>query len=169
VQGVIIGGENKWQRRAQSLVDPAAVVTPQQIALARRMAHESLAPLSACISLMLPPGVGQQADTLYTLSAGSGKAPSQEITEAQRRLLKLLEKRGPLRGQQIERSLSRMNWRPAARALERLRLLTAQPPASLKCIEDGAHRAVGPPEQALAACPTGKGRVSNAERRQICY
>ena len=173
VQGVIVGEVEQPEvaetRPLIDLVDPAAVVTPQQIALARRMAHESLAPLSACISLMLPPGVGQQADTLYTLSAGSGKAP-QEITEAQRRLLKLLEKRGPLRGQQIERSLSRMNWRPAARALERRGLLTTQPFLAQPKVHPKMERTAQlacPPEQALAALPKlGRAGSAALERRQ---
>ncbi len=52
----------------EELVDEKAVLTPTQIALAHWMAEESLSPLGACINLMVPPGLSQQADILVTLN-----------------------------------------------------------------------------------------------------
>ena len=57
------------------LLDPEPVVTQSQINLARHLSENSLTPLAACISLMLPPGLSQMADTLYRV-AGSGKQES---------------------------------------------------------------------------------------------
>src|SRR4051794_25519895 len=43
------------------------VVTPTQIALARWMSDQTLTPISACLWLMLPPGLSKRGDMLYTL------------------------------------------------------------------------------------------------------
>jgi len=96
------------------LIDPAAVLTPFQLRFAKELAEMSLSSLAACIALMLPAGLAQQADVVYKLQVTGYTG---ELSKTQRRLLKLLYKRGPLRGQQIERSMSRMNWRAAARSL----------------------------------------------------
>ena len=118
VQGVVMGFVDTPSvaktREVIDIIDPAAVLTPWQLLFARELARQTLSSLAACIGIMLPPGIAQQADVLYTpLIHGT----TGDLTEAQRRLLNLLGKRGPLRGQQIDRSLSRMNWRAAARAL----------------------------------------------------
>ena len=70
VQGVVSGFVDQpgvaKTRPVEELVDPRAVLTLQQFELARNMAQVNLAPLSACIGLMLPPGLDQRADVLYT-------------------------------------------------------------------------------------------------------
>ena len=115
VQGVVMGfAETSPVENTKTvidLIDKNAALTSAQMQFARELADSSLASLASCIELMLPPGLAQQADVLYTplVSGYTG-----QLSEAQKRLLSLLEKRGPLRGQQIDRSLSRMNWRPAA-------------------------------------------------------
>lgn len=114
-------------RPVSSLLDAQAVLTPLQIALAQRMAHDSLASLADCIRLMLPSGLSQQADLLYTpllRPPGGGGRP---LTPLQSRLTALLEKRGPLRGRQIDQALPRQNWRAAARSLIRSGRLAAAP------------------------------------------
>ena len=50
------------------VLDPEPVVTRSQIELAKYLSEISLTPLAACISLMLPPGLSQTADTLYQLT-----------------------------------------------------------------------------------------------------
>ncbi|MRR29507.1 hypothetical protein EG834_04060, partial [bacterium] len=50
-----------------SLLEKEAVVTPQQIKLAQWMAEENLTSLSACLDMMLPPGLSQHADILVHL------------------------------------------------------------------------------------------------------
>ena len=50
------------------LLDPAPVLTAPLIALAIQLAESTLNPLAAIVSLMLPAGLGQQADILYSLN-----------------------------------------------------------------------------------------------------
>jgi primosomal protein N' (replication factor Y) (superfamily II helicase) len=115
-------------RPVLGLVDPQPALTAAQISLAEELAHETLSPLAACIELMLPPGLSQMADTLYTLSEqgdpGQGSTP--RLNKIQTRLLELLEKRGPLRGRQIDQSMGRLKWRPSAEGLARRGLITTR-------------------------------------------
>jgi primosomal protein N' (replication factor Y) (superfamily II helicase) len=126
VQGIIVEFSTQpgvaETRPVQELVDVHAVLTAAQIALARQMAHDWLAPLAACIGLMLPPGLEQQADLLYTSLA---PAPP-DLTPTQKRLLGLLQERGALRGQQIDHAMPRTDWRAAARALVRRGLIVTE-------------------------------------------
>jgi len=115
------------------LIDPDPALTGEQIKLAHYLSDHTLAPFAACINLMLPPGLGQMADTLYTsgltreqFSIGTQRG-TLKLTEAQRRLLTLLIDRGSLRGRQIERALPRKNWKTTAGALKRQNLITTQP------------------------------------------
>ena len=151
-------------RAVIDFVDPEVALTPVQIELARRLSKTCLAPLSACLDLMLPPGLAQQADTLYTLESigESGKAVRKveqahlQLSETQERLIALLRRRGPLRGQQIDRSMPRVNWRPAARTLVEKGILSSRavlpPPrvkpkttrtAQLICSAEMAEQAMG--------------------------
>jgi primosomal protein N' (replication factor Y) len=103
-------------RPVQELVDDQPVVTPPMLALAEELAQTTLAPLAACVDLMLPPGLSQQSETLYHLRPRpdgdlSGLSPTQK------RLVHLLQKRGALRTRQLERALPRQNWQKAARKL----------------------------------------------------
>jgi primosomal protein N' (replication factor Y) len=124
------------------LLDPDPVVTQSQIELARYLSEISLTPLAACISLMLPPGLSQTADTLYQLTEAGEKTADHEpqkadqpsaanhqssLTPAQLRFLAILAERGPLRGRQIERALPRRNWKATAGALKRLGLVAGEP------------------------------------------
>ena len=129
VQGLVLGEVERPRvpqtRPVSALLDPQPALNAAQIALARGMASESLAPLAACVGLMLPPGLGRQADTLYTATQESLRVAA--ITELQRRLLKLLLERGPLRGRQIDRAVPRTNWRLSMPGLVRRKLVDAQP------------------------------------------
>ncbi len=102
VQGVVVRFPDQPSvvetKAVIELVDPCVALTSEQIELAQVLARECLAPLAACIGLMLPPGVDQQADLLYIRQ---GQRP-EGLSPVQTRLLNLLEQRGPLRGQQIE-------------------------------------------------------------------
>src|SRR4030042_2909048 len=51
-----------------ALLDPQPVLTPEQVSLAGDLAESTLAPLAACVDAMIPPGLAQQADTLYQKS-----------------------------------------------------------------------------------------------------
>jgi primosomal protein N' (replication factor Y) len=115
------------------LLDPEPVLTPAQIGLAAYLAPRNLTSLAACISLMLPPGLSQMADTLYQagitedqLKAATTRG-TLKLSDAQWRLLTLLLDRGPLRGRQIDRALPRKNWKSTAQALKRRKLVATQP------------------------------------------
>ena len=128
-------------KAVNEVLDPDPVLTEDQINLANYLSDRTLSPLAACINLMLPPGLGQLADTLYKaginkdqLIAGT-QSGSIKLSDAQWRLLTLLLDRGPLRGRQIDRALPRKNWKATAQALKRRSLVTTQPilnPPSVK-------------------------------------
>jgi primosomal protein N' (replication factor Y) len=123
------------------VLDPEPVVNHLQIDLAKHLSEISLTPLATCISLMLPPGLSQTADTQYRLTeAGKSLASSGEnieskavesanrkLTDAQNRFVNLLAERGPLRGRQIDRALPKRNWKATAGALKRKGWVTSQP------------------------------------------
>ena len=118
-------------------VDPEPVLTPVQIELAESLAKSTLAPIAAIIGLFLPPGLSQQADILYDIrnSTFDQKISSFEFLNISSRLLRLLQKRGALRGRQIDRALPHIEWRKAAQYLVKRGMLNSQsvlPPASVR-------------------------------------
>lgn len=157
-------------RPVAELVDPDVVLTEAQIQLAEHLSISTLTPLAACIGLMLPPGLGQQADTLYTLRSKGMHPATLSLSATQKRLLGLLERRGPLRGRQIDRSLPRTRWRPAARSLIRRALLTSQPVLLAPSVKPKTVRTVRlaeKPEIVQAKLPeVGRAGSAALERRQ---
>jgi primosomal protein N' (replication factor Y) len=112
-------------RPVESLADAEPVVTPIQVALARWMGREYLAPLWQCLALVLPPGITGRADIQVEL-AGEAE-PGDAKTEAQEQLLTVLDARGPLRGQQLNRLLPRQQWQRAADQLVRRGVVVKSP------------------------------------------
>jgi len=175
VQGVVLGFIEKPSvaetRPVASLVDPQAVLTRTQIDLAGELAKSSGASLAALIGLMLPPGLSQQADSVYAINkAGPAPKPSR-LSDLQQRLLRLITERGgELRGRQIDQALPRTNWRPAARALARRDLISTYPillPPSVRPKRVRTAQLACPPAQAEAAMPTlGRAGTAVLERRQ---
>ncbi len=55
----------------------------------------ALAPLAACMRLMIPAGLDQQADVEYALLLGKGAGKPRKLSESQQRLLSLLEAARP--------------------------------------------------------------------------
>jgi primosomal protein N' (replication factor Y) len=112
-------------RPVSSLADPEPVVHPAHIELARWMCRETLAPLHECLLLTLPPGVVGQTDTVLELvhepEAGL------RLSSLERRVIDLLQKRGPLRGRQLDRAFPRSDWRAVADRLARRGLLARTP------------------------------------------
>lgn len=129
VQGIVLEEiaepEVAETRPVQSLLDPQPVLTPAQLKLARWMAESTLAPLPPCLDCMLPPGLSQQADTLYRLNPAP-PAPVQP-TPLQKRILTLLQERGALRGRQLETAFRHVDWKPAALGLVKQGALLSQP------------------------------------------
>jgi primosomal protein N' (replication factor Y) len=158
LQGLVVGltdelpGELSEQdlKFIDSLLDSQPVLTRDQIDLGYYMAGRYLAPLSECLFLMLPPGLGKQGDSEYDLTDYTYEAQS----DTQSRLIELLRKRGALRGWQIERALAHRNWKPAAAALVRQGVLTRRAvlaPPSVKPKQIRTARLLIPADQAPAA------------------
>jgi len=185
VQGVVLREipqpAVKDTRPVLSLLDAEAVLTAPQLALAERLSESTLAPLAACINLMVPTGLSQQADTCYTLkwSAEENEHPDetprregilQDLSPLQRRLAELLVERGPLRGRQISKAVPRRNWQSAMHALVRRHLVTTQsmlPPPAVQPKHVRTVQLSCSPENAKAKLPNlGKTGSKALERRQ---
>jgi len=130
VQGVMVrqvdSPEVPETKAVDSLLDEEPVLTNLQLQLASYLAESTLAPLAACVNLMLPPGIGQLADLLYEV-APAGKIFDGKLGAAQERLWKVLKARGPLRGRQLDRALPRRNWRASVKALQHKGLVSIKP------------------------------------------
>ena len=118
-QGIIVGERQQPEveetRPIGELLDSTPVITAAQLELARWMAQTYRASLIECLALMLPPGLSQQTDSLYHLVDTDAQADS----EIQESVLRLLKRRGDLRGRQLARALPRRRWRPAISKLVR--------------------------------------------------
>lgn len=156
-------------RAAISLLDALPVLTPAQIELARWMSGYYLQPLAAFIGLMLPAGLNRQADVLYTLADHRrDAADNSQLSTVHRRLLDLLKRRGALRGRQIDRHFSRVDWRKAMQTLVRRGLVTSRPvlpPPTVRPKFVRTAQLAIPPEQAQAAMPTLGKTAETLKRR----
>lgn len=97
------------------VVDSKPVMTHAQFLLANWMAKQTVAPLTTCFQLMVPPGLTQQADRLFTLVESTEEMP---LSPLQRLLIDRLEDKGPQRGRQLERAFPRRSWRDSLKRLE---------------------------------------------------
>jgi primosomal protein N' (replication factor Y) len=102
----------------EDLVDDLPALTPIQMDLARWLSEETLTPLGACINLMLPPGLSQRTDTLVMLNQ-EAEIDFSALSPLEKRLLRLLQDRGDLRGRQIDAAIRHVEWRGALRRLAR--------------------------------------------------
>ena len=104
------------------LIDAEPVVRPWQIELAFWLNKHYLAPLNACMRLMLPPGLTRWSDVTYDVNPywdGTGR-----LTEVQRTLLDLLTHKGDMRGRQIAKNMPKgVDWRTAANQLAKRGIL----------------------------------------------
>lgn len=127
-QGVVLRQVESPQvletRPISALLDTQPVLTAAQLQLAQWLSEETLTPLAVCLTFMLPPGLSQQADTLYQLVAGCEMPPK---TSTQQRILETLQKRGALRGRQLAAAFPHQEWKNAAQALVRSGRLRTQP------------------------------------------
>jgi primosomal protein N' (replication factor Y) len=112
-------------RPVEALVDDHPVMTPAMLGLAQDLAQATLAPMAACVELMLPPGLSQQSETLYSLRPRP-EADLNALSPVQKRLVNLLRKRGALRTRQLERALLHQDWQKAAQNLVRSGWISTQ-------------------------------------------
>ena len=125
-------------RPVEDVVDDLPALTPVQIALAQWLADENLAPLGTCISLMLPPGLSQRADLLIRLNSDQ-QIDLSAYSPLEKRIIGLLQKRGDLRGRQIDAAIRQVEWRGTVRKLARAgvvrtRAVLPQPRVSPKTV-----------------------------------
>ncbi|MGB8983653.1 MAG: primosomal protein N' [Anaerolineales bacterium] len=152
------------------LVDPAPVMTQAQIALAEAMSADTLASLAAMVSLFLPVGLSQEADTVYqTIDPRPQTTEDSPPSVIQRRLLELLTERGPLRGRQIDTHFRKVDWRRTAGYLVRKGLLASRsvlPPARVRSKYVRTAQLAAAPEIAEAALDDLGKTVSTQSRRK---
>jgi primosomal protein N' (replication factor Y) len=173
VQGVVLRQVSKpavpETRAILDLIDPQVALTPLQLSLAERLAESTLAPLSACVNLMVPAGLSQMADTKYWLKEDHPN-PQKNLSAIQRGLLDLLARRGPLRGRQINQALPHRNWRAGMRVLIRRDLVLSQsvlPPPSVGPKSVHTAQLACSPEKAEAEMPNlGRAGSKALARRQ---
>ncbi|RMF81441.1 MAG: hypothetical protein D6737_04935, partial [Chloroflexi bacterium] len=117
--GIVVGisdhSDIEQTKPVLARLDPRPVVTEQQIELAYWMSERYLAPLSACLWLMLPPGITGGRDIRVTLL----DEDYQTNDELEQDLIALLKRRGPLVGKQLStaKALQGRDWRKAVEAL----------------------------------------------------
>ena len=133
------------------LVDDVPVMTPAQIALADAMAESTFVSLASIVSLFLPVGLSQEADTLYAIREQNLKNQRSEIESSTiaSRIVKLIEERGPLRGRQLDSHFSKVDWRKVATSLVRKGVLESKsvlPPARVKSKYIKTAQLAVPPE-----------------------
>jgi primosomal protein N' (replication factor Y) (superfamily II helicase) len=151
------------------LLDPLPVLTGAQIELARQMARSTLNSLAAIIDLMLPSGLSQQADQRFELREAGAAQANRPSSATQARLLKLLSEKGPLRGRQIDRLFSKVDWRKTAQYLVRSGVLTSQsilPPPVIRPKFVRTAQLALPPERAEEALPDLGKTDATRTRRQ---
>lgn len=127
-------------------LDPDPVVTPTQIELGRWLAEQTCSPLGFCLWLMLPPGLAKRGDMVYVLADEHAAVKS----KAQQRIINLLRKRGPLRGQQINHALPQKQWQRSVNALVKQDIVRKEPilgEASVKPKIERTVRLAIPPER----------------------
>lgn len=170
VQGIVIDlpkvPEVPETRPIDDLLDPEPVLNEHQLQLAHWMAEYYHAPLIESITLMLPSGLSQPADSEYSLVVPDAMGEN----TTQQRLIQLLSKRGPLSGRQIARSMSRMDWRRAADRLVRdeviVRKSVLNPPRVSPRTVRTVHLAVATEQVEAAYDDLGRPGGEAAKRRK---
>jgi primosomal protein N' (replication factor Y) len=172
VQGVVLRDidtpEVANTRPVEDLVEDLPALTQTQLALAQWLAAETLAPLGSCISLMLPTGLSQRTDVRVEL-ASSQPIDLSAYSPLEKRLIRLLQTRGVLRGRQIDAAIRHVEWRGTARGLARkgvlrMRAVLPQPRVSPKTVRKVAL--AGDPD-AIDALAQPLSRVHKVHERRV--
>jgi len=97
------------------ILDTEPVLNSDQIALAKWMATHYFSSISDCVHLMLPPGINQLADVVYSLKRLP--AASENLSATQKKILEMIRTRGALRSRQLQAAFPHASWRVALRGL----------------------------------------------------
>ena len=129
VQGIITSLKDSSDvhetRLISTILEDAPVLTRYQLQLGNWLSENYLSPISTYLFAMLPPGLGQRADTLYVLKPGF-KNITTELSSLQKRILDKLQEKDKLRGRQLDAAFRHINWRSAMRALIRMEYIQSQ-------------------------------------------
>ncbi len=167
VQGIIVQPveipEVAETKAVLSLVGHEPILSEAQIRLAEIMSTRNLAPMAACVDLMIPPGISRQVDTEYQLRAGT-KLPG-NLSPLQNKLIAVLAERGAMRSRQIAAEFKRQNWKPAIQSLVRRELVSAvsilNPPTTRVKTGRKALLAEGVNPASLSAGELGRGAAGD--------
>ncbi len=172
VQGIVLECTSQTElletRPVLSLLEEEPVLSRSQLALAEWLAEQTLAPLAACLDLMIPPGLSKQADTLYSPNLSPYTEDGSELSQLQQRMVELMEKRGTLRGRQIATAFPHQHWKPAAQALVRRGRWLGKPilpPPSVRPKMVRTVQLIVSPQEVEERMP-GLGRGAALQRRQ---
>ncbi len=129
VQGIVLRfieqPEVAETRPIQALLDSEISITKAQIELAEYLSKHNLAPLAACVALMIPPGLSQRTDTVFNLNQPID--PEKFITKKiAKNIIALLKEKGPLRGRQLERVFPKGRWKKPIRELVDQKIISAE-------------------------------------------
>lgn len=111
-------------KQVSGVLDAEAVLTPQQMQLATWVAENYAAAISDCVHLMLPAGMNQLADVLYSIKRTP--AEGEALSSLQSRILSEINRRGPMRARQIRSVFSHENWKSSIQSLLRKRFIESK-------------------------------------------
>ena len=130
VQGIVVCLKTKSDhpeiKEITGVLDEETVVNSHYIELAELLSEMYFQPASAYLTAMLPPGLGQRADTLYEADLPDDIDIS-SFASTQQRLITILTQRGALRGRQLDSAFRHIDWRRSIRPLIRKGLVITQP------------------------------------------
>lgn len=130
VQGIVVGLKANSNfseiKEIGGVLDEEPAVNLKYIEMAEALSELYFQPASAYLTAMLPPGIGQLADTLYEAKLADN-ADKTSFSPIQQRLINILTQRGKLRGRQIDHAFKHIDWRKSMRPLVRKGFVITQP------------------------------------------
>ena len=94
-------------REIAEVIESHPLLFPHQVSLARWISEYYLCPLFEAVALMLPPGFERDAVTFISVPTDTHRQDVSRITEAQRQVLDLIEKRGRVGLKELEKALGK--------------------------------------------------------------
>jgi primosomal protein N' (replication factor Y) len=89
------------------VIEPRPLLSPPQVLLARWISQYYLSPLFDAVALMLPPGFERKTVTFISATSIPDDFDLSALTQEQRQVLNLLQKRGRVSLRQIEREMGK--------------------------------------------------------------
>ena len=92
-------------REIAGIIESSPVLSPAQIKLARWLSEHYLSPLFEAVALMLPPGFERKAVTFISTSSIPDDFDLPSLTQEQRKVLELVQRREKISFRELERQL----------------------------------------------------------------